>query len=288
MNRLLTLICALWLTALVWAIPSAELHQELIPQGEPVPFGKSVELILTLTYPPDVEPPPPDTLDIPGAHIIDRFQVQGPADGSHATLEYHLVFTRLEPGNFEIPPIQVGSATSQPVKVEFSGSTPLESDEDGEIRGPKSVVELSTADFWKMTLKWLVGILGVLVILGWLFSYLGILDRLRSPKGRALKQMKRLRKSRLGADETLLGCVEVLRSYLHEAYGFLTAEATSKEILNQLTMDNRCRGLKDSVQGLLESGDSLKFAKKSFAVSEVDDHFENLIGTLKAEPKVKS
>jgi hypothetical protein len=82
--------------------------------------------------------------------------------------------------------------------------------------------------------------------------------------------------------------VEILRGYLHEAYGFTTAEATSREILNQMTMDNRCRELKESVQGFLETGDGVKFARHSLSDSEASDHYENLVHTLSAEPKVKS
>jgi hypothetical protein len=284
MNRILSLLFVLSLAGLSWANPS--LKQELIPQEGPVPFGKSVELVLSLSHSPDFQPPAPDALDIPGAHILDRFRVDGP--GGQDVVEYHLVFTRLEPGKFEIPPIEIAGLKSKPATVDFTGSTPLESDKPGEIRGPKPVVDLSTADFWIKVLKWALGILVVLAVLAWLFSYLGILDRLRSPKGRALTRMKRLKKSGMGAHEMLIGCVEVLRTYLNEAYGFTTAEATSTEILNQMTMDNRCRDLKDSVAGLLESGDAVKFAKKSINPSEADDLFENLFQTIKVEPKVKS
>lgn len=262
--------------------------QQTVEPADPVPFGKPVELILTLTYPQEYQPPAPDALDIPGAHVLDRYQVDGPSDGSHSVKKYHLVFTRLEPGEFEIPAIQVGSVSSKPVKVEFLGSTPLESDKEGEVRGPKSVVELSTADFWLEFLKWALAIVGILALLGWLFSYLGIVDKFRTPRSRALKRLSRLRKSSDQANALVLGCVEVLRGYLHEAYGFTTAEATSKEIVNQMTMDNRCRTLRDSVQGLLESGDSIKFAKKNLTESEAHDHFENLLTSLKVEPKVKS
>ena len=287
MKRLLTLL-VLTLLATALAAPPMGLEQKVVPDGEPVPFGKPVELILTLRYPSEIEPPAADTLEVPDVHVLDRFSVKGPNDGSNSSIEYHIFFTRLEPGAFVVPEIQVGSATSSAVKVDFVGAKPLESDEEGEVRGPKSVEELSTADFWKQALTWLAGTLGTLLVLWWLLNRLGILDRLRSPKGRALKRLKRLRKGESTAEGLLLGSVEVLRRYLHEAYGFTTAEATSKEILNQMTMDNRCRELKDSVQGFLEAGDGVKFARQSLGDSEASDHYENLVHALSAEPKVKS
>ena len=247
-----------------------------------------MELILTLSHSPDLKTPAPDTLEIPGVHMLDRFRVESPSGADKDVTQYHFVFTRLEPGKFEVPSIEIAGAASLPVTVDFSGSTPLDSDEPGEIRGPKAVVELSTRDFWTNAAKWTLSSLIVLALLAWLSSYLGLLDRLRSPKGRALSRLKRLKKTESGAPEMLLGCVEVLRRYLHEAYGFATAEATSREILNQMTMDNRCRGFKESVAGLLESGDNVKFAQKSLTASQAQDHYENLVSTLKIEPKVKS
>lgn len=281
-------VLLLGLLTTAWAAPPMGLEQKIVPADEPIPFGKPVELVLTLRYPSEIEPPAADTLEIPEVHLLDRYSVKGPSDGSNSSIEYHIFFTRLEPGAFVLPEIEVGSATSSAVKIDFVGAKPLDTDEEGEVRGPKSAEELSTADFWKQVLTWLAGALGTLLVLWWLMNRLGILDRLRSPKGRALKRLKRLRKGESSAESLLLGSVEVLRNYLHEAYGFTTAEATSKEILNQMTMDNRCRELKDSVQGFLEAGDGVKFARHSLSDSEASDHYENLVHTLSAEPKVKS
>ena len=287
MRRLLAVLLLCLLTP-AWAAPPMGLEQKIVPDGEPVPFGKPVELILTLRYPSSAEPPAPETLEVPEVHVLDRFAVKGPNDGSNSSMEYHIFFTRLEPGKFVLPEIKVGSATSSAATVDFVGAEPLESDKEGEVRGPKSVEELSTADFWKQAFSWFAGVLGVLLILSWLLNRLGIVDRLRSPKGRALKRLKRLPKSESSPEGVLLGCVEILRHYLHEAYGFTTAEATSKEILNQMTMDNRCRELKESVQGVLEAGDGVKFAKRGLNDSEASDHYDSLFRTLSAEPKVKS
>ncbi|MFA5508492.1 MAG: hypothetical protein WC314_18830 [Vulcanimicrobiota bacterium] len=285
MNRLILLFLLLFLGGSAVAAPPMGLEQRIVPDGEPVPFGQSVELILTLRYPPEAQAPGPDTLDIPGAHILDRFQVQAPPEGSSNRMEYHLVFTRLEPGTFKVPALQIAGAVSNPVEVEFVGAKPLETDRDGEIRGPKAVEELSTTDFWKRAALWVVGLLCLAGVLVWSVNRLGLLDRWRSPRGRALKRVKRLRKQSGTPESLLLGSVEVARSYLHEAYGLTTAESTSREILNQMTMDNRCRELKQTMQNLLETGDGVKFARQTVSESEASDHYENLFSTLREEPR---
>ena len=159
-------------------------------------------------------------------------------------------------------------------------------DIEGEFREAKAVVPLSTADFWRQVLGWSLGLLSALCLLAALINYFGILDRFRSPKARALKQVKRLSVLPLEPDQKLVRCVEILRNYLHEAYGFTTHEATSKEILKQVTLDNRSLALKPSVADILQAGDQVKFAARSFTESEASDHLQNLQSTLSQERKV--
>jgi len=168
----------------------------------------------------------------------------------------------------------------------FAGATPLESDKPDEIRGPKGVVEISTADFWKRALEWLLMGLAALCLLAVISRYLGLLDRFRSPKVLALKKLRRLHKNSTRSNALLLGCVEVLRNYLSQAYGLKTWEATSSEIIRQLRMDNRCLSIKDTATEILTSGDQIKFANRELNDSEADDLYQQLLTILQQETKV--
>lgn len=277
----------LLLAGLATAKPSVEARID--SKEDPLPFGKPAELVLTLSWPETQPFQPPDAggLEIPGATVLDRFVVDEGTDGAHRRQVYHLVFTRLEPGEFEVPSLNLGAGVSSPpVKFTFAGSTPLEGEDPEEIRPLKPVVPLSTADFWKKVGKGAGGLSGLLLLFWILSHYLGVFDRFRSPKARAVKQLKRLDKNRPDPETLLLSSVQVMRNYLNQAYNLRTQEATTREILDQMTMDNRLSHLKGPAEGLFVQGDAVKFAGKGVSGPEAADQLHSLIASLQAEKKV--
>ena len=289
-RMLLCQICLL--LSVIMAAPTVEIEQNLVLPEDPLPFGKSAELVIHLTW-PETSPfqaPDAQSLEIPGATILDRYAVDRGSDGTKHRRDYHVIFTRFEPGEFKVGPVVLGPESqklqTEALTLNFSGSTPREGDQKGEIRQAKTVVELSTKDFWQKVLAWFLGLLSALCLVAAIINYFGLLDRFRSPKARALKQVKRLSNSSLEPDQKLVRGVEILRNYLHEAYGFTTHEATSKEILKQITLDNRSLALKPTADDILRAGDQVKFAARSFTESEASDHLQNLQSTLSQERKV--
>lgn len=291
MIRQRTVLAVLYLVLLfgqVLAHPAVSVDQELILSATPLPFGKPAELVLTLSWNESAKftPPEVEKLTVPGAKMLDGYMVSGGV-GAQNRVSYHLVFTRFEPGMFKVGPVIIpsenGELKSAPLEMEFMGAEAKEGDKKGEIRSIKPVVELSTADFWKRLAAWVTGGLSLLMLLLAIVSYSGLLDRFRSPKSRALRRLKRLNRKTRQADNLLLESVDTLRDYLTSAYGLKATTSTSKELLRDLTMDNRCLEWKGFVEKMLEKADRVKFARSQVQTQEVDDLIQQLIGRLKSE-----
>ena len=286
------LICLVLLTALVFAAPGIKVDQELALTESPLPFGKPAQLIITLEWPTtnQMEPPSAPSLKVPGATMIDSYMVDKGSDGSYRRVAYHLLFTRFEPGPFDVGPVEIattsGTVESEKLKMEFAGSKPDDKDKPGEIRAAKPLIKISTADFWKKMATYAGATLLILMGLAAALHYSGLLDRLRSPKARALKRLKKLSKTEAEGDVVILECVDILRRYLHQAYGMATREATSKEIVNLLILDNRASHLKDMSAELLTRGDRVKFAAAALSRPEAVDLQQKLASVLAQEKKV--
>lgn len=291
MRRYLFLFLSLLITV-VQAAPGIKIDQELILPEDPLPFGKPAQLVITLEWPvsTSMDPPAAKDLKVPQATTIDSYMVDKGSDGSYRKVSYHLLFTRFEPGSFEVGPVEIstsaGSVQSEKLTMTFAGSQPNEQDKPGEIRGAKPVVEISTVDFWKKAATYAGAALLLALALWALLHYSGLLDRLRSPKARALKRLRRLGKVEAEGEDTILECVDILRSYLNQAYGMATREATSKEIINLLILDNRASHLKDMTEELLVRGDRVKFAGATLSKPEAVDLREKLTSVLSEEKKV--
>lgn len=292
--RRLSVLILVALTLVSIAAPGVRVDQKLVLAEDPLPFGKPAELVITLQWPDksSLTPPAPEALKIPEATMIDSYLVDRGSDGSDRKVEYHLIFTHFEPGDFTVGPVQIetqaGTVESKPLAMKFAGSTPLEDDKEGEIRRPKTAVEISTVDFWRRFAIYLGSILGILLLLALILHYTGILDWFRSPKSRALKRLKKLSSDQLSPSEKLLVCVEIFRAYLSQAYGLRTRETTSKEIINLIILDNRCSHFKPLAKELLQTGDQIKFANKSVDKPEASDLLQKLTSALSEEKKVAS
>ena len=292
MSKKLCSLLVLLMSVLALAAPAPQASAELILNEDPLPFGKSAELVVTLSWSErdEMPLPNPEELELPGATILDRYVLDLGTDGIDRKAEYHIIFTRFQSGDFEVGPLiiktAVGDVKSQKLKMTFAGSTPKEGDKMGEIRTNKPVKELSTWDFWLWLAAVILAILALILLLAAIINHTGLLDAFRSPKARALKKLKRLKSKELPAPETLLGSAEILRSYLAEAYKVNTRETTSSEILRTMIMDNRCRGMKEISTHLLTSADLVKFAKKSVKSTESDDLMDSLVSSLQRETKV--
>jgi len=291
MKRWICLLLLLLILPLT-AAPSVKVEQGLNLTEDPLPFGKPAELVITLSWSGEEELklPEAETLAIPKAHMIDRYRVDRGSDGVNRVVDYHLIFTYFEPGEFEVGPVKIplsseNSVSTEPLSMTFAGSQKKEGDKEGEIRENKPVFELSTLDWWKQLAVYLLTILAVLALLGGLIQQLGILDRFRSPKGRALKSLARLKKRDLPPEVFLLELVAILRDYLAQAYGLKAWESTSSELSKQMTMDNRCRKVKSTAEQVLQEGDAVKFAGAEVSSGQVDDLHQKLVTTLKEEEK---
>lgn len=280
------LLLLLLLGGYAQAAPPVEVSQELVVSESPLPFGKPAELLVTLEWPRgvDFQPPPANTLKIPEATIIDAYLTEGGGTSKNQA-QYHLIFTHFEPGEFQVGPVVIpvegGGLETEPLSLSYAGAQAREDDKPDQIRDAKKTVELSTRDFWYWLGKVVLSALGVLVLLLILLSYVGVLDRFRSPKTRALRRLKRLTKET--PQGKLLESVEVLRDYLAEAYLIPAQTSTSSELLKALTLDNRCRDWKTLAGELLERADNLKFAGKNVSAQEVDDLYQRLLTTLNRE-----
>ncbi len=280
------LILFLILAVSVWAAPGLELTNRLEQSADPLPFGKPATLVLDLSWDEKwgFQPPKPEELELPGFTVVDSFSTSPPAPTGRTAIRYHLIFTRFEPGSVEIPAVAFqtpsGPVKSRPLKIVYKGAEAKAGDKPDEIRGPKEVVELSTRDFWLWLAKVLGASLLAFILLAWLVRRLGFLERWLSPRGRALRRITRLAKQikagNLDSSEALLQTVEILRDYLHAAHGFVTREATSREISEQLIMSNRCPELKPTARKILEHGDQTKFARFQPNLDETQDLLEQL------------
>ncbi len=295
MKRLLTLWLWLHLALCVMATPGLELTAKLEQSADPLPFGKPATLVLNLSWDEKwaFQPPTAESLELPGFTIIDRFTTTPNASGGKRSLTYHLIFTRFEPGPAVVPAVSFetpdGTFKSQPKKIVYKGAEAKPGDDPDQLRGPKDVVPLSTADFW----WWLAKVLGLsllaLVVLTILVRKLGLLDRWLSPRSRALRRLAKLTKAmkagQMEGSEALLETVEVLRVYLHAAHGFVTREATSREISEQLILSNRCPDLKPTARKILEHGDQAKFARREPNLEESQDMVEQLRAAITADKR---
>ncbi len=295
MKTLRNLAVFLMLTVSVLAAPGLELTSKLEQSADPLPFGKPSTLLLDLTWDEKwgFQPPAPETLELPGFTVIDSFSTAPPAPSGRTSIRYHLIFTRFEPGKAVVPAVAFetpsGRIKSQPQKIVYKGAEAKTGDKPDELRGPKEAVPLSTAGFW----KWLAKVLGVsllaLAIVVWLVRRMGFLERWLSPRGRALGKLSKLSKAikagQLESSDAFLQAVEILRIYLHAAHGFVTREATSREISEQLIMSNRCPELKPTARKILEHGDQAKFARYQPNLEETQDLLEQLRSAISTDKR---
>lgn len=281
MKRFLALL--VWLSLMVpsLAAPGLDLQVSLEQESDPLPFGKPAELILKVSWDKswEFEAPAAESLELPGFTIIDSFTTEPLSEPGRQALEYHLVFTRFEKGTADIGPVvfdtPAGPVKSEVLKLEYKGAEPKEGDEPGKLRGVKPVKELSTADFWRRLLAWILGIASVLALLAALANHFRLFDRWLSPKRRALKRLRRLAKAlaqdQLDPEKAATDLVEILRDYLFRAYQLMTWESTSNEIQEQVTMNNRSHHLKDLVKNVTTHGDQIKFANKTGSKEKTQD-----------------
>ncbi len=289
---LLRVLLALILTASGWGAPAIQVEENLVLSEDPLPFGKPAELVLTVSWDNTITftPPPASGIVVPGARMLDAYAVSGVgASAESSQVRYHLVFTRFEPGDFTVGPVEIpmekGVLKSRPLTLTFTGAQAKEGDKQGEIRAIKPVVELTTADFWKRVGSWAAAALAALALLTALIHYSGVLDRLRSPKSRALRRLKRARRRALEPEALLLESVETLRDYLAGAYGLPAQTSTSEELLRGITMDNRCTEWRGLAENLLSRCDRVKFAQRTVAQREVADLISQMETRLKAEKR---
>lgn len=286
--RLTSLLLALLLAGTAWGVPAVQVEQNLVLSEDPLPFGKPAELVLTLSWEKGAEftPPEADQLIVPEARMLDAYMVSGGGAGK-SQVQYHLIFTRFEPGEFSVGPVVIptknGIVESKAQLMKFAGAQVMEGDKKGEIRAIKPVVELSTADFWKRLGAQIAGSLSILILLLALLNYTRVLDRFRSPKSRALRRLKRAVRRSSKPDDLLLESVDTLRDYLSSAYGLAARSSTSGEIVRGITMDNRCKEWKALTEEMLTRADRVKFAQKQVGAEEVADLVSRLVARLRDE-----
>lgn len=297
MRKIILIFCSLVLLyGQALAEPGLKVITSLDKTTDPLPFGKTATLIIQLSWDSKwpFEPPPANSLKLPEFTLLDAYSTEvGTANSNSKELSYHLVFTMLEPGTFIIPALEFstpsGVAKSDKLSITFSGSKPLASDKPGELRAAKKAIELSTRDFWIWLIKALALALAILACLAFLASKASGLTRWLSPQSRAMRQLKKLDKKlsngSLSAEAGILELIEVIRVYLRRAYGIVTREATSKEIIDQLVMNNRCQNIKPVVDLVLQEGDKTKFAAASATSEQTKDLLHQLSIALAQEKK---
>lgn len=286
MRSLLCLLFVFGLTLQAFAAPGLEIEARLEQSANPLPFGKPATLVLDLSWDEKwrFEPPAADTLKLEGLTLLDSFSTSPAPRAGKKAISYHFVFTKFEPGPTQVPGVTFetpsGPIKSPVKKIVFKGAEAKPGDKPDQLRGPKDVVPLSTSDFWWWLAKAVGASLLGLALLALIVSKLGFLDRFLSPRNRALRRLKKLSKAiAVGGVEppaALLEAVEILRAYLHAAHGFVTREATSREISEQLILSNRCPELKPTARKLLEYGDRAKFARREPNLEESRDLVEQL------------
>lgn len=293
MRRLFLILTLLALPCL--AAPGLDLESRLEQEADPLPFGKPVELILTLSWDQTwgFEPPAPETLELGDLTIIDAFATTPVVGPGRKSREYHLIFTAFKKGTVEVPGVNFdtpsGPVISQPLSIEFKGAEAKEGDEPGKLRGVKPVAELSTANFWRRMAAYFFGALALLAFLAALISHFRLLDRWLSPKRRALKHLngigRDLEAGRLSAEEASIALVELIREYLQRAYGLTTREATSREIQDMVGREPRSQHLGGLVKSVLVHGDGIKFAGQSGSKKQTQDLLEQTRTTLAQETR---
>lgn len=294
---ILIFFCLVLLYGQALAEPGLKIITSLDKTTDPLPFGKTATLTLELSWESKwpFEPPSASSLKLPEFTLLDAYSTEvATVDTSSKQLSYHLVFTMLEPGTFTIPALEFstpnGVAKSDKLSIQFSGSKPLASDKPGELRAAKKAIELSTRDFWIWLIKALALALLILTCLAFLGSKASGLVKWLSPQSRALRQLKKLDRKlsngSLSAEAGILELIEVIRIYLRRAYGLVTREATSKEIVHQLVMNNRCKNIKPVVDLVLQEGDKTKFAAASATAEQAKDLLQQLVTALAHEKKL--
>lgn len=295
MRRLSLLLLLLFLSAPSAARPGLEITSRIEQSADPLPFGKPATLILDLSWDEKwgFAPPPADSLELEGFTVLDRFSTNPTPPQGKRALSYHLVFTRFEPGSAQLPSLSFqtpsGSVKSPPQKIVYKGAEAKEGDQPDQLRGPKEMIELSTAEFWWSLAKGLALTLLVTLLVGFLVQKLGLADRWRSPRARSLRRLARiknaLKRQKLDGPTALLETVEVLRVYLHAAHGLVTREATTKEITEQMILSNRCPELRPTARTILEYGDRTKFARRQPNLEESFDLINGLQAALLADKR---
>lgn len=291
------LVVLLLLLAPCLAAPGLEIESRLELEANPLPFGKPAELILTLSWDQGWEftAPPAETIKLGEFTIIDAFSTSPVVRPGRKSVEYHVLFTAFKKGEMEVPAVEFdtpsGSASSKPLSIEFKGAEPKEGDEPGKLRGVKPVVELSTADFWRRLAAYLFGALALLAFLAALATHFQLFDRWLSPRRRALRRLrgidKALDQNRMSPEQAAVALVELVRDYLHRAYGLITREATSQEIQACVSGEARSQHLADLVRSILSHGDGIKFAARSGSKEKTRDLLEQTRTTLEQERKPK-
>ena len=297
MRRWLLALLFLWMSVPSWAAPGLSIEAKIQQESDPLPFGKPATLVLSLSWDEKwpFTAPEADKLELPGLTVIDAFSTSNTtATGSGRDgITYNIVFTRFEPGKAKVPPVEFqtpsGISKSPALSITYKGAEAKEGDKPDQLRGPKGEAELSTRDFWIWLAKIVGAVLLALLVLGFLISKLGVLERWLSPRARALRQLRKvtrsLDKGKLASSGALLEAVEIIRLYLARAYKLVTREATSREIASQLTMNNRCANIKPVARTILERGDNLKFAEREPLAEETRDLLEQLRTSLAAEKR---
>lgn len=288
-----------WLlcSTLLWAAPGLEIEAKIEAAATPLPFGKPATLVVDLSWDEKwpFTPPPAESLELAGFTIIDSFQTEAPPtlSGDRKGVSYHVVFTRFEPGPAKLPPLNFetpsGKVAGPSLTMEYKGAEPKEGDQPDQLRAPKQALELSAKAWWLWAAKLAGATLLVLLLLGAIIRKLGYLERWLSPRARALRHLKqitqKLEQGHLQGPDTLLQMVELLRVYLARSYSLVTREATSREILTQVMMDNRCQNIKPISKTILELGDRAKFAQRQLSEEQARDLLEQLRTSLAAEKR---
>ncbi len=279
------LLLLLFFTTFPWgsALASVDFSAEtaLEPSADPIPFGKPLTLVVKLRWSSArgaLTPPKPEELELPDFTVIDRFQtaVEHLPPGT-AGVDYHLIFTRFEPGEFKVGPIPIkvaGTTVTAPAcTIVLLGAEVLEGDDPEEIRGAKPPAELSTENFWLRLLSLLLGLLALLLMLWYLVSKFGLLDRFLSPNRRTRRSLKSLERDFLKGQLTdvavVVRLVDLLRDYLERQFFIPAKTATSSELIRQVEAEASCRSWQPFTSQLLDYGDQVKFAQRGVSSKTV-------------------
>ena len=290
MSRIL-ILCFLFLSTAAWAVPPLQVETELNTPESPLPFGKSAELVLTLTWNEKLkfEPPQAQDLELKGFVILDAFTTKPASSPGEKALQYHIVFTLFKPAKMKVGPIEFqtpqGKVESQELSLEFVGAKKSKDDKLDKLKPPKQTVTLSTSSFWRTWLGRLAACLAVVALVMAVLSHFRIFEAFLSPKRRALKKLKRLRSVTSDPGGTLIDLLEIYRDYLYSAYGLKTRESSTADILRQIDQDPRCRHLKGLTARIVVPTDLAKFAAKEVDSKTAQELLELTRQTLAAESR---